>query len=105
VLEQDEEVVRVGGRLHETEPLVEGSRVVILGVHGARALTTLRPFSMASSPNTVVAKLEPLFGTSGDRVLKSAAISRLFACRIGAVSLSAPTVQRPPVASLTRCTR
>lgn len=37
VLEQDEQVVRVGGRLHETQPLVERSRVVIFGVHRHRS--------------------------------------------------------------------
>ena len=36
VLEQDEQVARVGWSRHETKPLVEGSRVVVLSVHSDR---------------------------------------------------------------------
>ena len=36
VLEQDEQVARVGWSPHETKPLVEGSRVVVFSVPGDR---------------------------------------------------------------------
>src|SRR6266487_1478972 len=39
VLEQDEQMVRVGWSRHETKPLVEGSRVVVFSVHGDRTDT------------------------------------------------------------------
>src|SRR5207247_4509786 len=37
VLEQDEQVVRVGGSRHETKPFVESSRVVVFRVDDLRA--------------------------------------------------------------------